>query len=190
MIKAIIFDCFGVLATDGWLPFRDEHFGNKPELLDEARAHNIRVDSGLMSYHDFILWLAEKTKVEYAVIKKIIEGNVPNEPLFAYIRDELKGRYPLGMLSNAGANWLDTMFEPWQVALFDETVLSYELGVVKPHPLMYETIATRLGVLPEEAVFVDDRIEFVEGARAVGMEAVHYRDFEQVKTELESHLNA
>ena len=61
MIKAVIFDCFGVLATDGWLPFRDKHFGGNPELLEEARANSIRVDSGLMAYEEFIDWLARSS---------------------------------------------------------------------------------------------------------------------------------
>ena len=190
MIQAVIFDCFGVLATDGWLPFRALHFGSKPELLEQARAHNIRVDSGLMTYHDFMLWLAKETGVPFATVRKTIEANVANEPLFEYIQDELASKYRIGMLSNAGANWLNDLFEPWQVALFDEAVLSYQVGIVKPNPAIYEITATKLGVLPEEAVFVDDRIEFVEGARATGMKAVHYRSFNQMKTELEALLRA
>lgn len=190
MIQAVIFDCFGVLATDGWLPFRDKHFGDKPDLLEEARAHNVRVDSGLMSYDDFILWLADTTKVPFGDIKRLIEGNVPNEPLFEYIRDVISPKFKVGLLSNAGANWLGDMFEPWQIALFDQVVLSYELGAVKPDPIMYETIAMRLGVLPEEAVFVDDRVEFVAGAQQVGMQAIHYRDISQVRTDLEAILGA
>ena len=190
MIQAVIFDCFGVLATDGWLPFRDKHFGDKPDLLEEARAHNIRVDSGLMSYDDFIHWLAETTSVPVRDIQHIITGNAPNEPLFEYIRDTISPKYKVGLLSNAGANWLHTMFEPWQVELFDQALLSYEIGAVKPDPIMYETIAIRLGVLPEEAVFVDDRIEFVTGAHAVGMQAVHYKELGQTTAELEMFLHA
>lgn len=190
MIQAVIFDCFGVLATDGWLPFRDKHFGAKPDLMEEARAHNVWVDSGLMTYDDFIRWLADATDEPFNDIKRLIEGNVPNEPLFAYIRDVVAPSYRVGLLSNAGANWLDTMFEPWQVALFNQVVLSYELGAVKPDAVMYETIALKLGVLPEEAVFVDDRIEFVSGAHAVGMNAIQYKDMEQMRAELEAVLRA
>lgn len=190
MIKAVIFDCFGVLATDGWLPFRDAHFGDKPDLFEQARANNIRVDSGLMSYDDFIVWLASATNVPFKDIKRLIEGNVPNGPLFEYIRDAISPAYQVGLLSNAGANWLNDMFEPWQMALIDQAVLSYELGIVKPHPAMYETIATRLGVLPEEAVFIDDRIEFVTGAHAVGMQAIQYHAIEQMRTDLEAILHA
>lgn len=190
MIQAVIFDCFGVLATDGWLPFRDKHFGGNPGLMEEARVHNIRVDSGLMSYDEFIRWLADTTGEPFYDIKRLIEGNVPNVPLFEYIRDMISPSYKVGLLSNAGANWLHDMFEPWQVGLIDQAVLSCDLGVVKPNPVMYETIAARLGVLPEESVFIDDRLEYVTGARATGMRAVHYQGFHQVKADLEVMLNA
>lgn len=190
MIKAVIFDCFGVLATDGWLPFRDKHFGDKPDLLEEARAHNIRVDSGLMSYKEFTHWIADNSGVPFKEVHKLIVGNVPNEPLFEYIRDELKPGYQIGLLSNAGANWLDDLFEPWQVELFDAAVLSYQIGAVKPNPVTYETVALKLGILPEEAIFIDDRIEFVTGAHTVGMPAIHYKDVNQMRAELKAMLGA
>lgn len=190
MIKAVIFDCFGVLATDGWLPFRDKYFGDKPELLEEARANNIRVDSGLMDYEDFVDWLAAATGMTPDQVRARIEDSVPNEVLFEYIRGELKPRYKIGMLSNAGANWLNDMFEPWQVELFDEVVLSHEVGAVKPSEIMYETAATRLGVLPEEAVFIDDISRYVEAAKDYGMKAVHYKEPNQTIAELQEILNA
>jgi putative hydrolase of the HAD superfamily len=190
VIQAIIFDCFGVLTTDGWLPFRDRYFGDAPDLLEEARANRIRVDTGLMSSDDFLRWLSDKTGATKQDIRRQIEGNVPNEPLFTYIRDILSPKYKIGMLSNAGGNWLDELFEPWQKQLFDEIVLSFEVGVVKPDPLMYETIATRLAVLPSEAIFIDDLSRYIEGAKSVGMQGIQYQNFPQFVTDLEALLHA
>ncbi len=188
--KAIIFDCFGVLVTDGWLPFRDKYFGGSPELREQAAMHNTMVDKGLMSYEDFIQWLVETTGVPLPEVQRQITGNKPNEPLFTYIRDQLAPRYHIGLLSNAGDNWLHDMLEPWQVALFEEAVLSYQLGVTKPDPLMYETIAARLGVLPEECVFVDDQPRYCEGAKAIGMKAIHYQNTTQSIAEMEELFDA
>lgn len=188
--KAIIFDCFGVLVTDGWLPFRDQYFGSSPELREQAAMHNTMVDKGLMSYEDFIQWLVETTGVPLPEVQRQITGNKPNEPLFTYIRDQLAPRYHIGLLSNAGDNWLHDMLEPWQVALFEEAVLSYQLGVTKPDPLMYETIAARLGVPPEECVFIDDQPRYCEGAKAIGMKAIHYQNTTQSIAEMEELFNA
>lgn len=188
MIRAIIFDCFGVLATDGWLPFRDAHFGHDPDLLERAVASNKRVDAGLQSYDDFVQDISRLSGVAERDVRTAIEHNVPNTLLLDYIRDELKPRYQIGFLSNAGANWLDDIFEPWQVALFDEVLLSYQIGAVKPEPIMYETMLARLGVLAEEALFVDDQPRYVEGARDLGIKAIEYKDYAQTKRALEALL--
>jgi putative hydrolase of the HAD superfamily len=188
MIRAIIFDCFGVLATDGWLPFRDEHFGHDPTLLERATISNKRVDAGLQSYDDFVRDISDLSGVEEREVRRAIEHNVPNKPLLDYIRDELKPHYRIGFLSNAGANWLDDIFEPWQVDLFDEVLLSYQIGAVKPEPIMYETILARLGVLPEEALFIDDQPRYVEGARELGIKAIQYKTYHQTKHAIEEML--
>lgn len=189
-IKAIIFDCFGVLATDGWLPFRDHYFGANPELYERAVASNKRVDAGLHSYDDFIKEVASMAGVTPHDARETIEDNVPNLQLLTYIKDKLKSHYKLGFLSNAGANWLDGIFEPWQVKLFDEILLSYQIGAIKPDPIMYETIAARLGVVPEECIFIDDQPRYCDGAEAVGMRAILYTDTSDAIAKLEESLHA
>lgn len=56
--------------------------------------------------------------------------------------------------------------------LVDELVLSCEVGAAKPDPAIYETGLERLGVAPEETVFVDDQRNFCDGAAALGIRAV------------------
>jgi HAD superfamily hydrolase (TIGR01509 family) len=190
MIRAVIFDCFGVLARDGWLPFREKYFGSNPDHLELAIASNKRVDAGLTSYDDFITEVAQLAELSEAEAMNEIENNPPDEQLFTFIQQELKPNYKIGMLSNAGANWLDEIFEPWQVDLFDEYVLSYQIGAIKPQAIMYETIAERLGVLPEECIFVDDQLRYVEGARDVGMTAILHESAAATISEIEDILRA
>jgi HAD superfamily hydrolase (TIGR01509 family) len=189
-IKAVIFDCFGVLTRDGWLPFREKYFSDNPEFYEKATISNHKVNAGLHSYNDFIHELATMADISEAETRTAIENNPPNEPLFAYIRDELKPDYKLGFLSNAGANWLDDIFQPWQVKLFDEVLLYYEIAATKPDAIMYETIAHRLGLMPEECVFIDDQPRFCQGARDVGMHAIVYESTGQVTADLERLLHA
>jgi HAD superfamily hydrolase (TIGR01509 family) len=176
MIQAVIFDCFGVLASDGWLPFREKYFANEPDLLEKAIASNKRMDAGLHTYEDFIRDISYLSGVPFDQTRALIETNPPNDPLFDFIRDELKGRYKIGMLSNSGTNWLDKMFRPEQVALFDEVVLSYQINAIKPDAVMYQTIADKLDVLPQECLFIDDQPRYVTGAEDLGMQGVHFVD--------------
>lgn len=188
MIKAVVFDCFGVLSSDGWLPFRDSYFGNKPLLLERAKALNKSVDGGLTSYVDFIKQVALMAKIPVSDARQQIENNVSNTKLFNYILSDLKPDYKIGMLSNAAENWLSELFTPEQVAMFDAVGLSYEIGAIKPAPITYHTIAERLGAKTSECLLVDDQEKFCLGAEVVGMQALLYTSFEQFKKDIPSVL--
>lgn len=190
MIKAVIFDCFGVLASDGWLPFREKYFANDPDLLEQAITSNKRMDAGLHTYEDFIGDISDLSGIPLAQTRALIETNPPNEPLFDFIRDELKGAYKIGMLSNSGVNWLDKMFRPEQVALFDEVVLSYQINAIKPDAVMYQTIADKLGVLPQECLFIDDQPRYVTGAEDIGMQGIHFTNTEATIAHIRDLLRA
>jgi HAD superfamily hydrolase (TIGR01509 family) len=67
---------------------------------------------------------------------------------------------------------------------FDELVLSFETGVLKPDRRAYETAAKRLGCKPAECLMIDDQQRHCDGAVAAGMQALHYQDFDQFKHDL------
>jgi epoxide hydrolase-like predicted phosphatase len=189
MIKAIIFDCFGVLASDGWLPFKRKYFGDDPALFEQAGDLNKQVDSGLADYNDFFTQLAELAHITPEAVREQIEQNPVNTELFDYIRDKLKPDYKLGILSNAGGNWLNDMFTDEQVALFDATTLSYEIGLTKPDPRVYQIAAQRLDVQPEECIFIDDQERYCAAAKELGMSAIIFTSTEQLIADLEAMLN-
>ena len=58
--------------------------------------------------------------------------------------------------------------------LVEDVVDSSHVGVRKPEREIYELTCTRLGIAPSEAVFVDDNADNVAGARAFGLETVHF----------------
>lgn len=190
MIKAIIFDCFGVLTSDGWLPFKESHFGHDKELKQQVTNINKQVDAGLADYDDFIFSVAELAGVPPAQARAEIENNVADQQLFNYIESRLKPEYRIAMLSNAGANWLGELFSAQQVALFDAVSLSCETGFVKPDDRAYAHVAQTLGVASQECVFIDDQESYASGARDVGMQVIIYKNFEQCKSELEAILAA
>jgi len=68
--------------------------------------------------------------------------------------------------------------------LFEVVVDSGFVGVRKPDRRIYEITCERLGVEPEECVFVDDFGHNCEAARELGMTAVWFRDTDQAVAEL------
>jgi putative hydrolase of the HAD superfamily len=68
--------------------------------------------------------------------------------------------------------------------------LSYKVGLIKPDPNIYIMAAKRLGLEPEECVFIDDNPGHCSAAREVGMKAIVYSSFSEVKNNLEKILSA
>jgi len=89
---------------------------------------------------------------------------------------ELKARgLRIGLLTNNvkefGDNWR-AMFPIDE--LCDDVVDSSHVGMRKPERAIYELTCSRLGVRPEETVFVDDNADNIAAARDFGMHAVHF----------------
>jgi len=57
---------------------------------------------------------------------------------------------------------------------FDVVVVSCEVGAAKPNPVIFEMCLSQLGVKPRQALFVDDRIENIEGAARLGLQTLHF----------------
>jgi len=57
---------------------------------------------------------------------------------------------------------------------FDVVVVSYEVGLAKPDPRIFELCLSRLGAHPREALFVDDRAENVAAAERLGIRTFHF----------------
>jgi len=115
-------------------------------------------------------------------------GDRLDTELVDYIRS-LRGRFRTGAISNGWPNLRENLLR-WGIAdAFDVIIVSAEAGVLKPDPRIYSLALEGLAVQPAQAVFVDDFIENVEGARRAGMLAVHFRDPFQARAEVEALLD-
>jgi HAD superfamily hydrolase (TIGR01509 family) len=68
--------------------------------------------------------------------------------------------------------------------LFDGWVVSGDERVVKPDPTIYRILVERFAVDPASSVFVDDRIENVDAAAALGFDVVHFTDAADLRARL------
>lgn len=88
-------------------------------------------------------------------------------------------------------NWSAETF-PWArqnfdfLGWFEGIVVSGEEKTLKPRPEFYAILFDRYRVNPGSALFIDDNLKNVEGARAVGMESIHFRSPEQLRDDLAS----
>jgi HAD superfamily hydrolase (TIGR01549 family) len=189
VIRAIIFDLYGVLAINGWQAFKTEHFSDREDLWDQVFQLGRQVDVGLADYSELVRFTAEVSGESESKVRYQLEHTVANAKLLDFIRTKLMSTYKLGVLSNASNDEvLRRIFTPEQQGFFDSITLSHHVGMTKPDIHMYEAAAGRLDTDPSDCVFIDDQTRHLEGAREAGMQTVLYEDFSLFKRELANLL--
>ena len=101
----------------------------------------------------------------------------------------LASSFPLFLLSNTNALHFDYLKERFGLILqpFRAFVLSYQVGSRKPEPAIYQSLIRQVGRPPEEILFLDDKVSFVEGALSQGLTAWQFRSPQELQPELERH---
>lgn len=100
---------------------------------------------------------------------------------------KLKGKYRLILLSNTDVVRFSFIREKFpEVLIFDAYVLSFEVGVMKPHPRIYQEALERAEAEAPACVFIDDMEENIRGAVDLGLKTILY----QPGTDLEKELRA
>jgi len=116
--------------------------------------------------------------------KEVFVGEVPG---MATLLQRAAQRLPLYAFSNTNAAHKEVWSREYATILspFRRLFVSSEIGKRKPEPEAFRTVAAAMGVPVARIVFFDDSLENVEGARAIGMHAVHVRSTADVETSLE-----
>jgi len=190
MIRAIIFDCFGVLITDALGLMCEELAVRDPRAAGEVHGLIRAGNAGIMPAADTSTAIAKLLGLSEADYReRLRNGEVRDHRLLDYVL-ELKATYKIGLLTNMGGGSLAKRFSPdEQTEYFDAVAASGDIGVAKPERAAYEYIANKLGVTPEECVFVDDREEFCHAAVTANMQAILYHNFAEFRRDLESLLS-
>lgn len=181
MIKAIIFDYFGVICSDEYwrLVKEDKNLGGSFHDLSNA------VNAGTIPWQEFIDIVAQKTSIEPDRVKVLFETAQINPQLLAYIT-KLKDTHQIGLLTNGHFEFLEPRIKQMHLdRIFDVIVISSRIGMIKPNTEIYTHILDKMGIKAVEAVLVDDIERNVSAARTVGMKAILYENFEQMRQEIE-----
>lgn len=157
------------------------------EQPDANPVHDL--ETGALSAADFERGLAARLRTRAGgpvaaegLLARIFAGFSSEPVMVSVLRRARAAGLRTALLSNSWGN--DYPREQWP-ELFDAVVVSGEVGLRKPQPEIYLLTAQRLGVTPQECVFVDDLPANVRGAAAVGMVGVEHTDPERTITELE-----
>jgi putative hydrolase of the HAD superfamily len=159
--KIIVADAYGSDGSDGMIA---------------------RVERGVLSPREFERWLAEALSEGSA---RAVTATGLRRRMFARVRPDEAMIDAVRRLHAAGTKTA-VISNTWgppiaygakrMKAIFDAIVRSDEVGLRKPDPEIYLLTTELLQVGPAQCVFVDDLLQNVEGARAVGMHALVHRN--------------
>lgn len=107
----------------------------------------------------------------------------PRADVFAMVSTLHNNGYRIALLSNTEMPAMQ-FFHDLGYDMFDVLVLSCAEGTMKPEKKIYELTVQRLGTTPEQTVFIDDKPEFIKGAKQTGIKTILFESIEQVKNEL------
>lgn len=94
---------------------------------------------------------------------------------------------PLYGLSNMPHGFFDELAARFpELRLLRQTVVSAELGVLKPDPAVYLALIERTALRPEATFFTDDSVKNVEAARKLGFIAHHFTGAEGLRAALQA----
>ncbi|HET7508725.1 MAG TPA: HAD family phosphatase [Solirubrobacterales bacterium] len=197
-IEAIVSDFGGVLTTpllNSFAAIQDD-VGISAESLGLAMRHELaegeelplfRLERGEISEDEFIEHLTDGLEAIlghrphlHHFRHMFFDALDPNEPLFELMR-ELKARgLTMALLTNNVREW-ESLWRPMLPIdeVFETVVDSAFVGCRKPEARIYELTLERIGVPAEACLFIDDLGPNCEGAEAIGMNAIHFRDNEQ-----------
>jgi putative hydrolase of the HAD superfamily len=206
-IKTIISDFGGVLTTpllQSYMAFQDqtgittETLGRAMQAASEASGDNplFEMERGEISEAVFLEKLTAGLEPllghapELHRFKEIyFEALQPNAEMIELMRELKEIGYRMAMLTNNVREW-----EPlWRAMLpvdeiFETVVDSGFVGCRKPESRIYELTLERIAAPAGTCLFVDDVEVNIDGARKVGMNAVHFRDNEQAIAEIRAAL--
>jgi len=183
VIRGVIFDFGNVVCSfdvGKFLAKLNEWSGVPVETLrDRVYGSNLHslYERGEISSEEFRDRIARVTGARVPV-EAFEEGFTdiftPLEDTQALIQG-LKGKYRLGLLSNTNECHFRRYIRQVPVFhLFDTVTLSFEVGALKPEPPIYRDALGKLSLPPQACVFIDDIVEYAEGARAVGIHGIRY----------------
>lgn len=208
-IRAIVSDFGGVLTTpllSSFVAVQDEigipaeDLGKAMRAATEKRGENplFELERGELAEAAFLDLLADALEPLlghrphlHRFREVYFEALHPNEEMIELMHDLKASGLKMSMLTNNVREW-----EPlWRSMLpvdeiFEEIVDSAFVGCRKPEPRIYELTLERIGMPAESCLFVDDLRPNCEGAEALGMRVVHFRDNEQAIGEIRAALGA
>jgi glucose-1-phosphatase len=197
-IKAIVWDIGGVLlrsaSFENRVPLEKKFNMSSDELssLIFGKSDNFRSQLGEISSEAHNQNIAATLSLSMEETAQLLVDFFAKDFLDFGLVEEIrqyKKSYVSAVLSNYDDTLRNNIENVWKINdAFQKLFISSEIGLMKPGKEIYQFLIEALALHPEEIVFIDDFIENVEGAIAVGMHAIHFQSPQQTHIALNKLL--
>ena len=181
MIKTVFFDLGNVLVFFSY-PRMFQQMAACTGLSEEA-VRKILIEEQIQVYyesgqidsahfHQIFQSRSPKTFALHPFLDAVSDIFTPNSGLYPIV-EQLKAQgIRLVLLSNTSACHYARVSAHYPVLqLFDDRVLSYEVGALKPSETIFRKALSKAECDPKHCFYTDDIPEFVQGARKVGLDS-------------------
>lgn len=144
-------------------------------------------DTGKITPDEFYTKVVDilKAEIDYSTFFSVYNDVFSLNPPALEVLTRLQSKYKLLLLSNTDVKRFDFVKGRFpEVFIFNEYVLSYEVGYMKPHPQIYKEALKKAEAKAGECVFIDDREENIEAAQDLGIYAILYGPQTNLEAEL------
>ncbi len=191
-IKSVIFDWGGVLIDDpnpGLMQYCAKALRVSSETYIETHS-KFADDFQKGAIHEDEFWgkvcselNAPKPDIPSLWAEAFEAAYVPRNGTFSIASSLQENGYRTAVLSNTEVPAMQ-YFHQQKYDMFDVLVFSCAEGIQKPDRKIYELTLEKLGSQPRQSVFIDDNPEYINGAKAVGINTILFQNTDQVKDEL------
>lgn len=195
IIKTFIFDCFGVIYDPFLMGWYKDH-SSKHNFVDE-KLHDVlkNFDLGKFSEEDILEYFLKYkgVTVNKSELQDQIDSYLKLDTKLVELIKQLKtDGYKTVLLSNANHTFFDRKIYPTFPEfknIFDEIIISSEVGMVKPEADIFLYTLEKTKTRPEEALFIDDSESNVTAAVKLGMNGYLYTSLDAFINFLKSEIN-
>ena len=98
--------------------------------------------------------------------------------------------YPCYVLSNWSAETYEGMEEKYPFLKdFEGKIISGRDFLIKPDPAIYELAISRFDLVPQETLFIDDRLDNIEAAQKLNFQTIHLTDPSLIQELIEPYIS-
>ncbi len=196
-IKCVLFDIGGVLVDwhMSWITSEiSKRFKINEYLIEIAFSKYLHeLDSGKIE--EKIFWNKIANDVDSISLKENTESlwntyfrkNARiNHEVINLVNKIKENSYTMGIISNI-EKITHKVVDDWNVLdNFEYKFMSYQIGVSKPDPRIYEHVIEKLSFEPNQIIFIDDKKSNINAAKKSGINVIHFTDFPLLKNSLSS----